>query len=159
MTTVALCGRDPIRLWVGLPLSPIGKISGHAWRHWHVLDENEYTRPNIAVSETTFLGVLMQRCSSCKGSRSRGDSKVPLGITPPLVACACSEITLSVTKYSQDHRASFRLVQGRPGCGCCVATERATPTITISAKVVLKMQLKCSPERECNYTNRLMGHY
>ena len=68
-------------------------------------------------------------------------------------------LTLSVTKYSQDHRASFRLVQGRPGCGCCVATERATPTITISAKVVLKMQLKCSPERECNYTNRLMGHY
>ena len=35
---------------------------GHAWRHWHaVLDENEYARPNIAVSETTFLGVLMQR--------------------------------------------------------------------------------------------------
>ena len=68
-------------------------------------------------------------------------------------------LSLSVTQNSQDHRASFRLVQGRPGCGCCVATERATPTITISAKVVLKMQLKCSPERECNYTNRLMGHY
>ena len=26
-------------------------------------------------------------------------------------------------------------------------------------KGLLKMQLKCSPERECNYTNRLMGHY
>ena len=64
-------------------------------------------------------------------------------------------LSLSVTQNSQDHRASFRLVQGRPGCGCCVATERATPAITISAKVVLKMQLKCSPERECNYTNRL----
>ena len=59
-SVVALGGRDSISLWVGLPLSPIGKKSGHAWRHWHALDENEYTRPNIAVSETTFLGILMQ---------------------------------------------------------------------------------------------------
>ena len=39
---------------------------------------------------------------------------------------------------SPDHQASSRLVQGQPGCGCCVATERAMPTITTSAKGLLK---------------------
>ena len=29
--TVALSGRDPISLWVGLPLSPVGKKLGHVW--------------------------------------------------------------------------------------------------------------------------------
>ena len=99
--TVALGGRDPISLWVGLPLSPIGKKSGHAWRHWHArrhwhaLDENEYTRPNIAISETTFLGVLMQRWSSCEGSRSRCGVRWLQGTTwhsPASCPCACSKI-------------------------------------------------------------------
>ena len=27
---------------------------------WHALDENEYTHLNIAVSETRFLGILVQ---------------------------------------------------------------------------------------------------
>ena len=27
---------------------------------WHALDKNEYAHPNIAVSETRFLGALLQ---------------------------------------------------------------------------------------------------
>ena len=51
------------------------------------------------------------------------------------------QITLSLAENSQirlDHRASSRLAQGRQGCGCCAATERATPTISISAKGCLR---------------------
>ena len=59
--TVALGGRDPISLWVRLLLPQVGKKAGHEWQHWHALDENEYTRPNIAISENSFLGVLVQR--------------------------------------------------------------------------------------------------
>ena len=52
-TTVALVERVAISGWVGLSLSRIGK-------RWHALDENEYEHPNIAISETRFLGALMQ---------------------------------------------------------------------------------------------------
>ena len=33
---------------------------GQCMAAWHVLDENEYAHPNIAVSETHFLGVLVK---------------------------------------------------------------------------------------------------
>ena len=70
-TSVALGRWGPISAWVGLSLSRIGKKTDHVWRCWHALDENEYTNPNIAVSETRFLSVLVQRWTSCKGSHSR----------------------------------------------------------------------------------------
>ena len=60
-------------------------------------------------------------------------------------------IILSVTQNSQDHGASFCLVQGRSGCDCCVATERATPTITISAKVCSRRSLNAA-QRENSTT-------
>ena len=59
-TMVALGTRDPISLRVGLPLPRVGKKAGHALRHWHALDKNEYTCQNIAVSENSFLSVLVQ---------------------------------------------------------------------------------------------------
>ena len=70
-------------------------------------------------------------------------------------------LTLSLAENSQirlEHRASSRLVQGRQGCGCCAATERATPTIAISAKGCSRCSSNAA-QRECNYTNRLMGYY
>ena len=58
---VALDERGASSLWVGLSLSQIGKRTDRAWWRWHALDENQYTFLNIAVSETRFLGVLVQR--------------------------------------------------------------------------------------------------
>ena len=84
------------------------------------------------------------------------------GVTPLKMYRAMMMLSLSLAENSQiclDHQTSSYLVQGQQGCGCCEATERASHTISISAKGLLKMQLKCSPESECNYTNRLMGHY
>ena len=63
-TTVALDERGAISLWVGLSLYRIGKRTDRACRRWHALGtkmNSKYTYPNIAVSETCFLGVLVQR--------------------------------------------------------------------------------------------------
>ena len=59
---------------------------------WRALDENEYEHPNIAVSESRFLGALLQRWMFCKGSHSRGDHKVQLGIAPPLEPASRSSV-------------------------------------------------------------------
>ena len=51
---------DAISIWVGLSLSRIGKRTDRAWRRWHALDKNQHTFPNIAVSETRFLGAALK---------------------------------------------------------------------------------------------------
>ena len=72
-----------ISLWVELSLSRIGKRTDRAciWWSWHALDQNQYAYPNIAVSETHFLGVLVQRWSFSKGSHLRYGERWLQGIT------------------------------------------------------------------------------
>ena len=36
------------------------KEDGLCMAVWHALDENEHEHPNIAISETCFLGALLQ---------------------------------------------------------------------------------------------------
>ena len=55
--TVALGGRDPINFWVGLPLGRNRVMHGGIGMHWKKMNTHI---PNIAVSETSFLGILVQ---------------------------------------------------------------------------------------------------
>ena len=56
----ALGGQDSISIGVGPSLSRIGRKTVQVWWLGHALDENEYIHPNMTVSETLVLGLLMQ---------------------------------------------------------------------------------------------------
>ena len=78
-----------------LPCACVGKKAGHTWQHWHALDENEHIRANIAFPKTVLShpgAALNFFARAHTRDAERGDSKLPLGIALPLVACACFEI-------------------------------------------------------------------